>query len=221
MAKNKGFRVSDTVVTNDDRDKYPVARSNDIEGGYHIYETENDMYTKISNLRRKIGMIVYCSSTEKWYKLNSHNPKSQTTTSSNWEEVFNFTKEDEIITVPKQVVFCFPKINSSTIEPEIFIPFEGKVVSIDASFSTVDNPGYKDNTDDIVLGFHHKKLTSDFFIKNSTITIQAGNFNIHQNLSASLAIKEELLKITLDSYPSGIKNLNVIVNMITEIKIDN
>ena len=65
MAKNKGFRVSDTVVTNDSRDTYPVARANDIEGGYHIQDNENDMYTQIPGPRRKIGMIVYCSSSEK------------------------------------------------------------------------------------------------------------------------------------------------------------
>ena len=217
MARNKGFRVSDTVVTNDSRDQYPVARANDIEGGYHIYDSENDMYSQIPAPRRKIGMIVYCSSSDKWYRLNNHNPKSKTTTSSNWIEVFK-PVTDISMNISKQVVFCFPKINSNTIEPEILIPFEGKILSIDANISIEDNPDITNETDPIELGFRHRKQTDKNFSLLNIVTIPAGKTGIHVDINPTVTIKDEFLKITLESYPSGIKNLNVVVNMTTEVK---
>lgn len=217
MAKNKGFRVPDTVVTNDSRDIYPVARANDIEGGYHIQDNENDMYTQIPGPRRKIGMIVYCSSSEKWYKLKSHNPKSKTTNNTNWVEVFKATP-DIAINISKQVVFCFPKINSNTIEPEILIPFEGKILSVDANISIEDNPDIANETDPIELGFKHRKHTAKSFSLINNVTIPAGQTGVHVDINPVVLVEDEFLKITLESYPAGIKNLNVVVNMTTEVK---
>ena len=86
MAANKGYKVPMTVVTQDDRDKYPVVKTNDIAGGLHSVETISEMLS-IPFLRRRLGMQCYVSSLDKTYRLISHTDNADITIISNWEEI--------------------------------------------------------------------------------------------------------------------------------------
>ena len=85
MAKNKGYRVLDTVVTYDSRDEYPVVDSKDVAGGYHVTSTTSEMYS-IPYMRRRLGMIVYVSNNDIEYRL-VNNPTSKSTSISDWKEI--------------------------------------------------------------------------------------------------------------------------------------
>ena len=87
MAKNKGYRVLDTVVTYDSRDEYPVVDNKDVAGGYHITDNVSSMYS-IPYLRRRIGMAVYVLNENKTYRL-INNPSSKNTTNSDWKEIIS------------------------------------------------------------------------------------------------------------------------------------
>ena len=110
MAANKGFKVPMTVVTQDDRDKYPVVNTNDVAGGLHSVDTINDMLS-IPFLRRKLGMRCYVTSLEKEYKLISHS-SADITVIANWEEIekgvtqaelSNYTPKSDFDSVKGQV----------------------------------------------------------------------------------------------------------------------
>lgn len=85
MAKNKGYRVLNTVVTYDSRDEYPVVDSKDVAGGYHVTSTASEMYS-IPYMRRRLGMIVYVSNNDIEYRL-VNNPTSKSTSISDWKEI--------------------------------------------------------------------------------------------------------------------------------------
>jgi hypothetical protein len=57
MAKNTGTLVIDMVRPYDSLDTYAVALCNEIQGGLHIYDTDNDLQNSISQ-RNKIGMLA-------------------------------------------------------------------------------------------------------------------------------------------------------------------
>ena len=110
MAANKGFKVPMTVVTQDDRDKYPVVNTNDVAGGLHSVDTINDMLS-IPFLRRKLGMRCYVTSLGKEYKLISQS-SADITIIANWEEIekgvtqaelSNYTPKSDFDSVKGQV----------------------------------------------------------------------------------------------------------------------
>ena len=103
MAANKGFKVPMTVVTQDDRDKYPVVNTNDVAGGLHSVDTINDMLS-IPFLRRKLGMRCYVTSLEKEYKLISHS-SADITVIANWEEVKKGVMPEELDSYTKKSEF--------------------------------------------------------------------------------------------------------------------
>ena len=85
MAKNVGFRVPMPVVTQDQRDRYPVTDGNDVRGGLHTVEKVSDMLS-IPFLRRKLGMLCYITSTGKTYRLVTHS-NADITIITNWKEI--------------------------------------------------------------------------------------------------------------------------------------
>ena len=85
MAKNVGFRVPMPVVTQDQRDRYPVTDGNDVRGGLHTVEKVSDMLS-IPFLRRKLGMLCYVTSTGKTYRLVTHS-NADITIITNWKEI--------------------------------------------------------------------------------------------------------------------------------------
>ena len=85
MAKNVGFRVPMPVVTQDQRDRYPVTDGNDVRGGLHTVEKVSDMLS-IPFLRRKLGMLCYITSTGKTYRLVTHS-NTDITIITNWKEI--------------------------------------------------------------------------------------------------------------------------------------
>ena len=85
MAKNVGFRVPMPVVTQDQRDRYPVTDGNDVKGGLHTVEKVSDMLS-IPFLRRKLGMLCYVTSTGKTYRLVTHS-NADITIITNWKEI--------------------------------------------------------------------------------------------------------------------------------------
>ena len=68
------------------------------------------------------------------------------------------------------------------------------------------------------MGFKHRKHTVKNFSLINNITIPAGQTGVHVDINPVVVVKDEFLKITLESYPAGIKNLNVVVNMTPEVK---
>ena len=103
MAANKGFKVPMTVVTQDDRDKYPVVNTNDVAGGLHSVDTIGDMLS-IPYLRRRLGMRCYVTSLEKEYKLISHTD-ADITIIANWEEVKKGVMPEELDSYTKKSEF--------------------------------------------------------------------------------------------------------------------
>ena len=85
MAKNVGFRVPMPVVTQDQRDRYPVTDGNDVRGGLHTVEKVSDMLS-IPFLRRKLGMLCYVTSTGKTYRLVTQSD-ADITIITNWKEI--------------------------------------------------------------------------------------------------------------------------------------
>ena len=85
MAKNVGFRVPMPVVTQDQRDRYPVTDGNNVRGGLHTVEKVSDMLS-IPFLRRKLGMLCYVTSTGKTYRLVTHS-NADITIITNWKEI--------------------------------------------------------------------------------------------------------------------------------------
>ena len=111
MAKRKGYKVPATVVTMDDRDKYPVVDGNDVAGSYHIYANEADKF-KIPEARRKLGMLVFTTSTGKVWQL-VNNPSADITSLSDWEESKILTKKeyDKLVNNSKNTVVAVQRLD--------------------------------------------------------------------------------------------------------------
>ena len=113
----------------------------------------------------------------------------------------------------KNVYFVFPKIISTTSFPELYIPFDMKVVAISARYSELDNNITDIDTDIMIELQHTIKESPTTFNAVESVTIPVGssyNFNNDLNINLNAGI----LKAVVSGYPGiGLKNLNVVVSL--------
>jgi hypothetical protein len=109
----------------------------------------------------------------------------------------------------KQIVFVFPKINQSTVFPEIFIPYGIHITSATARFSTVDND-LESITSDIKIGLRHTNNDdpTDFQLFKE-LTIPIGSSTITEEFEEDL--QSGIIKASFIEYPDGLKNVNIVI----------
>lgn len=114
-------------------------------------------------------------------------------------------------TMPKNIIFVFPKINDSTIFPEIYIPFEMHLTNVIARFSEIDNNVADLNTDVIIQLQHTVNTNPTGFttFKEVTIPVTQGDSFVSEDFVQDLP--SGIVKARIAQFPDGIKNLNIVV----------
>ena len=199
MAKNKGYRVPATVVTMDTKDKYPVVDGNDVSGSYHIYTNEVDKFS-IPKLRRKLGMLVYITSTGTMWKL-INDPTTDFTNLPDWEEVKILTKKefDDVQKGPKNTVVAVQrldviKVPYNTNISAIALPIAVNVTLGDGSSATY--PVVWNTTT-------YNPVDSGMQIINGDLTLPSGVLNSLVNITQHILVGAEthIIATLLDPTP--------------------
>ena len=117
--------------------------------------------------------------------------------------------------ITKEIVFLIPKINSSTVSPEIAVPFDCTIKKVLARYSTDDNV-VSNITSDIVIALQHTdNADTTAFSTFKTITITPGN-SIQVDNVDDYAFTNGFMKAKVVSCPVGLKNLNVVVTFVKD-----
>lgn len=114
----------------------------------------------------------------------------------------------------KNIVFVIQKVNSSTVFPEIFIPFDMHVINVTARFSEADNDKSQ-FTDDIIIQLQHTdKAAPTGFATFKTVTIPVTN-NAASFVSEDFEqdLPSGIMKARVTQFPDGLKNLNIVVTV--------
>jgi hypothetical protein len=120
----------------------------------------------------------------------------------------------------KNTVFFFQKVNSSTIFPEIFIPFDMHILNVTARFSEADNDKSQ-FTDDIIIQLQHTdKAAPTGFTTFKTVTIPVTNNTADSFVSEDFEqdLPSGIMKARVTQFPDGLKNLNIVVT-VTKINL--
>lgn len=115
----------------------------------------------------------------------------------------------------KNIVFVIQKVNSSTIFPEIFIPFDMHILNVTARFSEADNDKTQ-FTDDIIIQLQHTdKADPTGFATFKTVTIPVTNNNADSFVSEDFEqdLSSGIMKAKVTQFPDGLKNLNIVVTV--------
>jgi len=119
----------------------------------------------------------------------------------------------------KNIVFVIQKVNSSTVFPEVFIPFDMHVINVTARFSEADNDKSQ-FTDDIIIQLQHTdKAAPTEFTTFKTVTIPVAN-SVTNNAAESFVSEDfeqdlpsGIMKARVTQFPDGLKNLNIVVTV--------
>lgn len=115
----------------------------------------------------------------------------------------------------KEIVFVFPKVSTTTIFTEIYVPFKYKITKMDAHVSNVDNNRSLPNSE---IGFtlQHKSNDSITFDDIQSLEIASGDSFATISFSNPIEKPEGVLKVKIDKYPKELKNLSIIVTVSKE-----
>lgn len=142
----------------------------------------------------------------------------QTGYNSLGEAVVELNKStDKLKADTKEIVFVFPKVTTDTVNPEILVPFKGKILKIDAKISNVDNPSREDETDEVKLTLKHTSKDGTTFEDITSLTIGIDTTYSAAVLDTPVGINNDVLKVSVDQAPVGLKNLSVIVTVSKEL----
>ena len=111
----------------------------------------------------------------------------------------------------KQLMFIFPKVTTSTVWPELYIPFNMTILSVAARFSEIDNI-VADITNDIKFVLQHtdnKNPTN--FTTFKEVSIAVGQSFVSETLSTAIDLPSGLIKAVIQGAPENLKNINVVV----------
>ena len=117
----------------------------------------------------------------------------------------------------KDVVFVFPKYSAETVNPEIFVPFKGKIVKIFAKISNTDNVNRASDSSIVDITVKHSSKDGIVFQDVSSLSIGTNATYAEYNLTDPLLIDKEVLKVSIDKASIGLMNLNVIVRISKEV----
>ena len=117
----------------------------------------------------------------------------------------------------KEIVFVFPKVTTTTVFTEIYIPFKSKIQSIDASCSSVDNKNRNSADAEILFTLQHKDNGSATFDAIQSLSIAKGSTYTTTSFTDPVAINEGILKLYINKAPKELKNFSVIVTVIKDL----
>lgn len=111
----------------------------------------------------------------------------------------------------KQFMFVFPKVNTSTVWPELYIPFDMTILSVAARFSEIDNT-VSNITNDIKIVLQHTDNASPTsFTTFKEVSIKAGESFVSETLDTAIDLSSGLVKTVIQDAPENLKNINVVV----------
>ena len=122
------------------------------------------------------------------------------------------TAKAAIESTTKEIVFVFPKISTTTIFTEIYVPFKYKILKIDAHVSNVDNKRATTGTE-VSFTLQHKSNESITFDDIQSLEIASADTFASISLAEPIEKPEGVLKVTINKYPKELKNLSVIVTV--------
>ena len=122
------------------------------------------------------------------------------------------TAKAAIENTTKEIVFVFPKISTTTIFTEIYVPFKYKILKIDAHVSNVDNKRATTGTE-VSFTLQHKSNESITFDDIQSLEIASADTFASISLAEPIEKPEGVLKVTINKYPKELKNLSVIVTV--------
>jgi len=118
----------------------------------------------------------------------------------------------------KNIVFVFPKVNTSTIFPELYIPFDMHLENVTVRFSVEDNQEMETFTNNIKVVLQH---TSNDNPTEFTTFKEVVMENTNQNSFISVNFTEDdeirdlpagIMKARITEFPDNIKNVNIVVS---------
>ena len=111
----------------------------------------------------------------------------------------------------KQIMFVFPKVNTSTVWPELYIPFDMTILSVAARFSELDNTIANISNDIKIVLQHTDNANPTNFTTFKEVSIAVGQSFVSETLNTTIDLPSGLIKAVIQDAPENLKNINVAV----------